>query len=306
MKGIVYSVNIGEKKGESKKQVDEIILIENFGVKGDVHAGKDIKRQVSFLSWERIKEKNFCLKKKNFKIRPGDFAENITTEKIDLRKLKIGDKLKINDTIVEISQIGKECHIYCEIYKKIGSCIMPKEGVFGIVIKGGKLKKGDIIEVISKIDVGILTISDGCFKGEREDKSGKYLFEKCKEFGWNVLKYEIVPDEKEIIKVKLLEYSEKLNLILTTGGTGIGKRDITPEATKEIIEKEITGIGEILRIKGFEKSKFSVISRAVSGIKGETLIINLPGNLNAVIDGIEILRDIISHSIEMIRGFSHD
>jgi len=305
MKGIVYSVNIGEKKGEIKKPVDKIELIEDFGIKGDCHAQKGINKQVSLLSWERMNEEFFCLKDK-VDIKPGIFAENITTERIDLRKLKIGDKLKINEVVIEISEIGKKCHLYCEIYKKVGKCIMPKEGIFGRVLKGGIIKKGDIIEIIPKIDVAILTISDGCYKGERIDESGKYLKEKVEEKGWNVIKYEIVPDEKEMIEKKLIEFCNFCNLILTTGGTGVGPRDITPEATQNVIEKNIPGIPEILRIKTYEKSKFSVLSRGIAGIKRESLIINLPGSLKGVIDCFEILSDLILHSIEMIRGFPHE
>jgi molybdenum cofactor synthesis domain-containing protein len=183
---------------------------------------------------------------------------------------------------------------------------MPKEGIFGRVLKGGIIKKGDMIEVIPKIDVAILTISDGCYKGERIDESGKYLKEKVEEKGWNVIKYEIVPDEKEMIEKKLIEFCNFCNLILTTGGTGVGPRDITPEATQNVIEKNIPGIPEILRIKTYEKSKFSVLSRGIAGIKGESLIINLPGSLKGVIDCFEILSDLILHSIEMIRGFPHE
>ncbi|MCM8772370.1 MAG: molybdopterin-binding protein [Candidatus Omnitrophica bacterium] len=285
--------------------MERIILVENYGVEGDCHAEKNSYRQVSLLSWERMNEEFFCLKRKG-ELKPGMFAENITTEKIDLRKLEIGDRLKINEVIIEISEIGKKCHNWCDIYKKVGKCLMPKEGIFGRVIKGGEIRKGDIIEVIPKIDAGILTISDGCYFEKREDKSGRYLIEKCKEREWKVLKYEIVPDEKDVIKEKLIEFSKVCDLILTTGGTGITERDVTPEATKEVIEKEIPGISEILRIKGFEKTKFSVISRGICGIKGKTLIINLPGSLNAVSYSFEILDDIITHSIEMIRGFPHE
>ncbi|MFN4226688.1 MAG: molybdenum cofactor synthesis domain-containing protein [Candidatus Ratteibacteria bacterium] len=305
MKGIVYSVNIGEKKGEIKKKVEFIELITNYGVKGDCHAEYGTTRQVSLLSWERMNEEFFCLKKEG-DLKPGIFAENITTLKIDLRKLKVGDKLKINDTLIEISQIGKNCHKYCEIYKKVGKCIMPKEGIFGKVIKGGIIKEKDIIEVLPKIDVAILTISDSCFEGKRKDESGNFLKDVCEENDWNVLKYEIIPDEKEVIKEKLNQFSNICDLILTTGGTGITKRDQTPEATKEVIEKEIPGVSEILRIKTYEKSKFSVISRGICGIKGNTLIINFPGSLNGVKDYFEVAKDIIVHLIEMIREFPHD
>jgi len=179
MKGIVYSVNIGKKKGESKIPVEKIVLVENYGVEGDCHAQVGITKQVSLLSWERMNEEFFCIKKSAVEIKPGVFAENITTEKIDLRLLKIKDKLKINDVIIEISEIGKKCHDYCEIYKKVGKCLMPKEGVFGKVIKGGVVKKGDIIKVIPKIDVSIITISDSCFSGNRQDESGVFLKNRC-------------------------------------------------------------------------------------------------------------------------------
>ncbi|MCS7180211.1 MAG: molybdopterin-binding protein [bacterium] len=305
MKGFVYSVNIGEKKGEIKKPVEKIELIENYGIKGDCHAERGINRQVSLLSWERMNEEFFCLKRKD-DLKPGLFAENITTEKIDLRKLKIGDKLKINEVIIEISEIGKKCHNWCEIGKKVGKCLMPKEGIFGKVIKAGEIKKGDVIEVIPRVFTGILTISDGCFEGKREDKSGEYLKEICKKYGWEVLIYDIVPDEKEVIKSKLREFSEICDLILTTGGTGITKRDISPEATKEIIEKEIPGVSEILRIKTYEKSKYSIISRGICGIKGQTIIINLPGSLNGVKEYFEILKEFLIHLIEMVREFPHE
>lgn len=149
-KGKVFSLNISKKKGEPKERVERAIFRENYGIIGDVHAGKDEKRQVSLLSWERMKEENFCLKKSGIELRPGIYAENITTEGINLSELKIGSKLRIGKVILEVSKIGKECHKYCEIYKKVGKCIMPKEGIFARVIKGGEVKVGDIIEVLEE------------------------------------------------------------------------------------------------------------------------------------------------------------
>ena len=150
MRGSVYSLNISKKQGEKKKPVGECIFIENYGIQGDVHAGLIDTRQVSLLSWDRIKEKNGSLGK-DYKLQPGDFAENITIEGIELIKLKIGDRLKIKDVILEVSQIGKKCHTECEIYKQLGWCIMPKEGIFARVIKGGKVKKNDEIEEIKNV-----------------------------------------------------------------------------------------------------------------------------------------------------------
>ena len=143
MAGKVLSVNISEKKGTPKKQVDPGVLIENYGLEGDAHAGK-WHRQVSLLAKESIeKAKNgptngLC---------HGVFAENITTEGIELYTLPVGTRLQVGECILEISQIGKECHEGCAISKLVGQCVMPREGVFAVVLKGGTVRAGDEILV---------------------------------------------------------------------------------------------------------------------------------------------------------------
>ena len=148
MKGIVFSINQSQVKGVPKLPIKEGYLKEGLGLLGDAHSGK-WHRQVSFLSWERINSQNKCPKIKkteNERFRPGDFAENITTEGVDLTKLRVGDEVRIGDAIkVKVTQIGKECHLRCEIYKRVGKCIMPKEGIFTEVLEGGKVKVGDEI-----------------------------------------------------------------------------------------------------------------------------------------------------------------
>ena len=144
MAGKVLSVNISEKKGTPKKSVDPGMLIENFGLEGDAHAGK-WHRQVSLLAAESIeKAKNgptngLC---------HGVFAENITTQGIELYTLPVGTRLQVGDCVLELSQIGKECHEGCAVSKLVGQCVMPREGVFAVVIKGGLLHPGDEISVI--------------------------------------------------------------------------------------------------------------------------------------------------------------
>ena len=147
MNGKIYSINVSKTKGIAKTQVPQAKLVENLGVEGDAHASEGT-RQVSLLSWESIMTQKECpkVKDKNVELKPGDFGENITTEGIKLSDLKIGDKLTLGDGIVlEISKIGKECHKYCAIYYKIGDCIMPREGIFARVLKGGIIKTGDKI-----------------------------------------------------------------------------------------------------------------------------------------------------------------
>ncbi|HDD43554.1 MAG TPA: MogA/MoaB family molybdenum cofactor biosynthesis protein [Candidatus Desulfofervidus auxilii] len=152
--------------------------------------------------------------------------------------------------------------------------------------------------------VGVLTISDKGSKGEREDKSGKLLQEILKKSGFEIKAYTIVPDEEIVIIEKLKEWADKkqLDLILTTGGTGLTPRDVTPEATQKIIEKIIPGIEEALRIEGMKKTPFSILSRGIAGIRKKTLIINLPGSPKAVQESMEIILPILFHAIDKIKG----
>jgi len=154
------------------------------------------------------------------------------------------------------------------------------------------------------IKVGILTISDKGSKGEREDLSGKVIGEVVKEINGEVKYYQIIPDEKNIIQEELIKAVDKLHLdlILTTGGTGLAKRDVTPDATLEVIEKEVPGISEIIRSESFKKTDRAILSRGVAGIRKESLIINLPGSSKGVRESLEIILEALPHGIEILKG----
>ena len=152
------------------------------------------------------------------------------------------------------------------------------------------------------ITVAVLTLSDKGSKGEREDLSGPLIADILKPIGADLKFYEILPDEKELIKEKLIQFCGKVDLILTTGGTGLAPRDVTPDATLEVIDKEVLGIAELMRSEGFKKTRRAALSRAVAGIKGNTLIINLPGSPKAVRENLETILDVIPHAIEKIKG----
>lgn len=142
MSGRVISINTSDKKGMRKKPVDSVSIAAEFGIEGDAHASGHWHRQVSLLAIESIDK----MRKMGLKVGPGDFAENITTEGIDLLSLPIGTRIMLGDAIeAEVSQIGKECHTRCAIYHQAGDCVMPKEGIFVKIIKGGKLKIGDAV-----------------------------------------------------------------------------------------------------------------------------------------------------------------
>lgn len=158
------------------------------------------------------------------------------------------------------------------------------------------------------ITVGILTMSDKASRGEREDLSGREIEKMIKVLPAEVKAYEVIPDEARIISKKLIEYSDekKLDLIVTTGGTGVTPRDVTPEATKAVIERELPGMSEAMRFESLKKTPNAMISRAVCGIRKNSLIINLPGSPKAVRENLAVVMPAINHTIEKIKGSTEE
>lgn len=152
------------------------------------------------------------------------------------------------------------------------------------------------------IKTAILTISDKGARGEREDKSAEVIRSKIKAIDAQVITYEIIPDEKDLIIERLLSLSETADLILTTGGTGVGPRDVTPEATRSVIEKELPGYGEIMRLEGFKHTPRAIGSRAIAGIRNKALIINLPGSPKGASECLDVIIQTIPHTIDLIKG----
>jgi len=152
------------------------------------------------------------------------------------------------------------------------------------------------------ITVAVLTMSDKGSKGEREDLSGPLIKDMLKSIDAEVKHYDILPDEKELIKEKLIKYSKEVDLIITTGGTGLSPRDVTPEATLEVIDRQVPGIAEAMRSEGLKKTSRAMLSRAVAGVKGRSLIINLPGSPKAVKENLAVILDVIPHAIEKLKG----
>jgi len=302
--GRVVAVSISDKQGVKKNPIDQGQLLDNYGLQGDVHAGP-WHRQVSLLAEESIDK----MRSKGLELSPGDFAENITTSGIDLLALPIGSRLRIGPTaILEVTQHGKECHHHCAIYRQVGDCVMPREGIFVRVLKGGPVKAGDEIEPVKLITVGVLIASDKGARGEREDKCSDLIEKMVEQIAGEVIQQAILPDEEVILKEKLLEWADewKLDLILTSGGTGLGPRDVTPEATRAVIEREAPGIGEAMRLAGLKNTPRAMLSRAVAGTRGGTLIINLPGSPRGVEESLGAILEALPHAVETVKGEGGD
>jgi molybdenum cofactor synthesis domain-containing protein len=301
----IVSVNISEKKGTIKLPVDSIRLTFE-GVVNDAHSGP-WNRQVSLLGKESIKKFE---KTAGRMVRPGEFAENITTSGIELWNTRPLDRFWSENTELEITQIGKECHgTSCTIFKETGDCVMPKEGVFARVLRPGKLKAGDVLEYIPKVyTVHIITLSDRASRGIYEDLSGPRILEMMTLFfeGTGLecsIGSTLLPDDPSQLEPLLLKLkSGKTDIIFTTGGTGIGPKDYTPDVVRKLIDKEIPGIMELIRIKYGQEKPNALLSRSIAGILGQSLIYTLPGSVKAVTEYIGEISKTLVHSVYMLHS----
>lgn len=305
MKIKILSVNTSEKKGTVKKPV-ETIQLTDIGVVGDAHSGK-WHRQVSMLATESIAKFS---EEAGRSIRYGEFAENITTEGLLLHECKPLDRFMNDQLELEVTQIGKKCHgDNCSIFREVGNCVMPKEGIFARVIRSGNLKTGDQLNYLRKvINIHIITLSDRASAGEYADKSGPQIRNLTEKFLSGInrpteFKHHLIPDNPEkltmLVKTAIREGAD---VVFTTGGTGIGPRDFTPETIRPLLDKEIPGIMELIRVKyGMEKPA-ALLSRGISGVSGKTLIYCLPGSVKAVTEYCNEILPTIEHSIYMIEG----
>lgn len=304
--GKIQAISVSDRKGVIKENVPSAFFENDFGIKGDAHAGK-WHRQVSLLALESVKK----MQDKGLKVKSGDFAENITTVDIDLLSLPVGTKLQIGSIELIISQIGKVCHHKCAVYYHAGECVMPKEGIFGVVRGNGELKVGDEIQNLGKdgYSVGIITLSDRASKGEYEDLTGpaieKYISENLKT---SFIRKEIIADDKDKLDITLKDFADiqNLDLIITNGSTGISPRDIAPDVTIEVIEKRLPGFEEVMRAESFKITVNSIVSRAVCGTRKNSLIINLPGSPKGAVENLGFIMPAIEHTIKKLQGDKSD
>lgn len=298
--GKIIAVNISEQKGTQKKNVHSARVIEDWGIENDAHAGK-WHRQVSLLADEKIEE----FKAKGAPVDQGSFGENLIVRGIDLKHLPVGTRLQCGDVLLEVTQIGKQCHSGCEIYKIMGDCIMPREGIFSRVLKGGVITEGDEINVVkTPRKAAILTSSDSGYAGEREDLSGPAIRELLEAAGYQVVHTVLLPDDREMLSAEMARIADEqvAELLLTTGGTGFSPRDCMPEATMDIAERLVPGIPEAIRAYSMTITPRAMLSRAAACIRKGTLIINLPGSPKAVKEALEYILPSLEHGLEILSG----
>lgn len=306
--GKVIAVCTSEKRGIQKCDVNSGYFTADWGINGDAHAGH-WHRQVSLLSADKIEAFN----QKGAGVVPGAFGENLVVEGFDFRALPVGTLLRCGEVLLEMTQIGKECHSHCEIYKKMGDCIMPREGVFARVLEPGMISVGDEMTVEPRTkerpwQAAVITLSDKGARGEREDKSGPAIAGRLKAAGYDVVEQILLADDPNALKAQLIRLCDQrqLDLILTTGGTGFSPRDNTPEATLAVATRLAPGIAEAIRVESLKITRHAMLSRAASVIRGKTLIINLPGSPKACMESMDVFMDTIPHAMGLLRNEIQD
>jgi len=300
--GKVIAICISEKRGTPKQDVNSGYFEAAWGLNGDAHAG-GWHRQVSLLSANKIEAFN----RQGADVAPGAFGENLVVKDIDFRALPVGTLLRCGSVLLEMTQIGKECHTHCAIYHRMGDCIMPREGVFARVLEHGVISVCDEMSIEQRKEsrpwqVAVITLSDKGSRGEREDKSGSAIAARLRENGYEVVEEILLPDDRAALEKTLIRLCDQRqpDLILTSGGTGFSPRDTTPEATLAVANRQAPGIAEAVRAASMAITPRAMLSCAVSVIRGGTLIINLPGSPKACMESMDIFLDVIPHAMGLL------
>ena len=301
--GKLLAICTSPRRGTVKTPVESAVLTPEWGIETDAHGGS-WHRQVSLLSAEKIEQF-----RKKLWVEYGAFGENLVVESFDLRTLPVPSRLAVGGAVLELTQIGKECHNDCAIRQKTGDCIMPREGVFARVVQGGIIRVGDPVTLLPPpeeppLRAAVITLSDKGSQGKREDKSGPLAARMLTEAGYRVEETLLLPDDAAALRAQLLRLADgrQVNLILTTGGTGFSPRDVTPEATLAVADRNAPGIAEALRYHSLSITPRGMLSRGVSVLRGKTLIVNLPGSPKAVGEDLEYLLPVLEHGLRIAAG----
>ena len=298
--GTLVSVNISVAKGTPKVPVATADVDEK-GIVTDAHAGP-WHRQVSLLSAESMARFSA---EEGRTFQPGDFAENLTVQGIYLSEVSVLGRFRSGSVELEVTQLGKRCHgDGCAIFQTAGKCVMPKEGLFCRVLSTGTLRPGDTIEYIPRpLRFLVITLSDRASRGDYEDHSGPRAVQCLEQFfaskRWTVeIETRILPDDADKLRAALIEARESgIDAVFTSGGTGIGPRDITPDVVLRLADKTLPGIMEHIRQKYGQEKPAALLSRSVAAVLGGTLVYTLPGSPRAVEEYLEEILKTLEHII---------
>jgi molybdopterin adenylyltransferase len=301
----VLSVNVSDEKGTIKHPVPEV-TVKKTGIVGDAHAGTP-NRLISILDSGSVAR---FAKEIGRELAFGEFAENITTRGLDMSGVRLLDRFILGPVELEVTQIGKKCHgDNCAIFREVGKCVMPKEGIFCRVVQGGSIKAGQAMEYLpKKLNVKIITLSDRASRGEYLDLSGPLIRARIEEFltgrKWPpVFETVVIPDDAGALGRELeLARESGCDVVFTTGGTGVGPRDITPEVVAGVCDKLIPGIMEGIRMKYGPAKPAVLLSRAVAGLMGPAAVFTLPGSVKAVEEYMTEILANLEHLLLMIHG----
>lgn len=306
--GRIEAICISTARGTQKRPVGSAEFVADWGIRGDAHGGH-WHRQISLLSADRID----AFRARGAQVEKGAFGENLVVRGFDFSAFPVGTLFKSGDVLLELTQIGKECHQHCAIYQAVGDCIMPREGVFARVIRGGIARTGDELVLAERRErrpyqAAVITLSDKGSQGKRQDTSGPAIAARLKDSGYDVVETLLLPDEAAALRQQLCRLADQrqVDLIVTTGGTGFSPRDITPEATMAVADRIAPGIAEAMRAASLRITPRAMLSRAVSVIRKGTLIINLPGSEKACQECMDVFLDTIPHGLDLLRGESGD
>ena len=303
--GEVVSLNTSPERGASKQPVDEAV-IDQEGIVGDAHAGPG-QRQVSLLGQASIDR---FVAEHGRPVAPGEFGENITVGGLDAATAAIFDRYTVGPAELEVMQVGEARHGEgCAIYREVGACAMPQEGVFCRVLRGGSVRRGDpIVHHPKVLRFVLITLSDRAHRGVYEDLSGPRARELLEGFvaetRWqSQIESVLLPDDAEQLRTQVVAARDRgVDVILTLGGTGVGPRDVTPETVAPLCDKLIPGIMEGIRIKFGSAKPRALLSRSIAGLAGRTLIYTLPGSVRAVEEYLGEILATLEHLIYMVHG----
>jgi molybdenum cofactor synthesis domain-containing protein len=301
----IVSVNTSPEKGMTKSP-QASVCVNGLGILGDAHAGP-WHRQVSLLGVESIE--GFASQSR-IAMQPGAFGENLTVRGLPSKDAAILDRFQFGDVELEITQIGKKCHgTGCTIFQQVGKCVMPAEGVFCRVLHGGTLKAGQTGCYLPRsLRISIVTLSDRAVAGIYSDRSGPRIAEiirqYCSENRWQAeIQAILIADDAERLQQVVREcIANGADFIFTTGGTGVGPKDHTPDAVRPLCDKLIPGIMENIRMKFGEENPNALLSRSIAGVIGKAQVYTLPGSVRAVEQYLSEILKTLEHLVFMLRG----